>query len=387
MKLHLSQLDSPLGAMLLVTDMQQTVRALDFADHRTRLHRGLRQHYGAVELIEAGAPAEIAEALTRYFNGELAALDALRTATAGPGLQRRVWAALRRVSAGTTTTYGELARELGFDDPRAAIDIGAANGANPIAIIVPCHRVIARNGDLKGYAWGLQRKRWLLAHEKAMAPKAEAPQTAMLPGLFGADAARQLARQPLASGSSRVALESTGLGRGELFYFGPAMPTPLAHWRPVFYRRLAFIANRWNEALGVAHRFPAELEAFLLCNRKAGQTRSQSHLSRLGVDDHVLLHQRNDGEQVFPLQIVVLLSEPGRDFEGGEFVMTEQRPRMQSRPAVLPLGRDDAAIITTAQRPVKRSQGGSQGLLPRQSQARDQPRPQGRADRPGTVVP
>ena len=182
---------------------------------------------------------------------------------------------------------------------------------------------------------------------------------AMLPGLFDADAAHRLVQQALAAASSRVTLESTGLGRGELFYFGPALPAPLAHWRPALYRRLAFIANRWNEALGVAYRFPAELEAFLLRNRKTGQTRPQSHLSRLGVDDHVLLHQRNDGEQVFPLQVVVLLSEPDRDFQGGEFVMTEQRPRMQSRPAVLPLGRGDAAIIATARRPVRRVKEGA----------------------------
>jgi methylated-DNA-[protein]-cysteine S-methyltransferase len=184
MKLFLSPLDSPLGVMLLVTDAQQAVRALDFADHKARLHRGLRQHYGELELIEAPASAEIADALARYFDGELEALNVLHTATASSELQRRVWAALRRIPAGTTTTYGKLAKELGFDDPRAAIDIGAANGANPIAIIVPCHRVIASNGDLKGYAWGLHRKRWLLEHEKAMATneKEPKPRTAMLPG-------------------------------------------------------------------------------------------------------------------------------------------------------------------------------------------------------------
>jgi methylated-DNA-[protein]-cysteine S-methyltransferase len=184
MKIFLSQLDSPLGTMLLVTDAQQVVRALDFDDHKARLHRGLRVHYGEVDLVEIPAPADLANALVRYFDGELEALNVLHTATAGSELQRRVWAALRRIPAGTTTTYGKLAKELGFDDPRAAIDIGAANGANPIAIIVPCHRVIASNGDLKGYAWGLHRKRWLLEHEKAMAVEEKEPQsqTATLPG-------------------------------------------------------------------------------------------------------------------------------------------------------------------------------------------------------------
>lgn len=182
MKLFLSHLDSPLDTLLLVTDAQQIVRALDFVDHQARLHRGLREHYGEVELTAAPAPAGIVDALARYFDGELEALNGLRTATAGSDLQRRVWAALRRIPAGTTTAYGKLARELGFDDPRAAIDVGAANGANPIAIIVPCHRVIGSNGELKGYAGGVHRKRWLLAHEKALAPQEAAPRTAMLPG-------------------------------------------------------------------------------------------------------------------------------------------------------------------------------------------------------------
>ncbi len=182
MKMLLSQMDSPLGAMLLVTDAQQVVGALDFADHKARLHRGLREHYGEVELTEMPAPAEIADALVHYFAGELEALNALQTQISGSELQRRVWAALRRIPAGATTTYGKLAKELGFDDPRAAIDIGAANGANPIAIIVPCHRVIASNGELKGYAWGLHRKRWLLEHEKGMVFKAKESQTSMLPG-------------------------------------------------------------------------------------------------------------------------------------------------------------------------------------------------------------
>lgn len=182
MQLFLSRLESPLGDILLVTDAQQNIRVLDFADHRAHLPRGLRAHYGAPELTDACAPAGIAQALARYFLGELNALDSLPTATAGSDLQRRVWVALRRIPAGTTTTYGKLARDLGFDDPRAAIDIGVAIGTNPIAIAVPCHRVIASNGDLKGYAWGPNRKRWLLEHEKAISPWSHGPRTTRLPG-------------------------------------------------------------------------------------------------------------------------------------------------------------------------------------------------------------
>lgn len=182
MQLRLSHLASPLGDMLLVTDAGETIRALDFADHRAHLHRLLREHYGSTNLVDSQAPWRIADGLARYFSGELDALAALPTATAGSDLQQRVWAALARIPVGTATAYGKLARELGFTDPRAAIDIGAAIGANPIAIVVPCHRVIASNGDLKGYAWGLHRKRWLLEHEKALRPQSAAPRTATLPG-------------------------------------------------------------------------------------------------------------------------------------------------------------------------------------------------------------
>jgi hypothetical protein len=180
---------------------------------------------------------------------------------------------------------------------------------------------------------------------------------AVLPGLLGADVARSLAQQTMAPGAHSVTLESGDLGRGELFYFGAGMPAPLEQWRTALYRRLVAVANRWNETLGIDHRYPAELEDFLRHNQKAGQTRAQSHLSRLGLEDHVSLHQRDDGGQVFPMQIVAVLSEPGTDFRGGEFVMTEQRPRMQSRPMVLPLKLGDAAIITTAERPFKGTKG------------------------------
>jgi methylated-DNA-[protein]-cysteine S-methyltransferase len=164
-RFHLSNIASPLDELLLVTDADERVRALEFADHKARLHRGLREHYGTYELNDTPAPPAIGAALNRYFSGDLTALEAIATLTAGSDLQRRVWRALRRIPAGHTMSYGELARSLGFADPRAAIDIGAANGANPVNLIVPCHRVIGSNGELKGYAGGVHRKRWLLQHE------------------------------------------------------------------------------------------------------------------------------------------------------------------------------------------------------------------------------
>ncbi|MFM0174629.1 2OG-Fe(II) oxygenase [Paraburkholderia sediminicola] len=181
---------------------------------------------------------------------------------------------------------------------------------------------------------------------------------ALLPGLLAPEHARDLARHTDALKTlRRVSLASSDLGRGELFYFDAGLPAPWSAWRVTFYRYLAPVANRWNETLGSGYRYPPELEEFQKRNRQAGETEPQSHLNRLRVDDYLALHQRHDGEHVFPLQIVGLLTEPGSDFQGGEFVMTEQRPRMQSRPMVLPLKLSDAAIISTAHRPFKGTKG------------------------------
>ena len=182
MNLILSKIPSPIGELLLVSDAGYQVRALDFADHRARLFRLLSEHYDTYELAHAPAPTEVAAALARYFEGDLDALDCISTATGGSDLQRRVWQALRRIPAGQTTSYGAIARELGFEDPRAAIDVGAANGSNPVSIIVPCHRVIGKSGDLKGYAGGPHRKRWLLEHEGALAKQPAIVEALRLPG-------------------------------------------------------------------------------------------------------------------------------------------------------------------------------------------------------------
>lgn len=180
----------------------------------------------------------------------------------------------------------------------------------------------------------------------------------LLPGLLGADEAGTLARRiPAKQVGEGGPLHAADQGSAEVLYLGADLPAPLDGWRTAFYGHLAMIANRWNETLGIDDRYPAKLDDFLRCNQKAGQTRGQSYLSRLGTGDHVPLHQRKDGEQVFPMQIVALLSRPGADFQGGEFVMTEQRPRMQSRPMVLPLKLGDAAIITTAERPFRGTKG------------------------------
>ncbi|WP_326540965.1 methylated-DNA--[protein]-cysteine S-methyltransferase [Pseudorhodoferax sp.] len=180
MKITLSELPSPLGPMLLASDAQGRVRGLEFAERSSRLHRNLRAHCGGHEAVAGPAPKDTSCALERYFSGDLCALDGIGVATAGSGLQEQVWAELRRLPAGTTTSYGALGRRLGLQDWRAAVEVGAMVGANPVAIVVPCHRVVGAQGDLKGYAWGLHRKRWLLVHERAIQPQTDMPATAAL---------------------------------------------------------------------------------------------------------------------------------------------------------------------------------------------------------------
>lgn len=163
MQLDLERRSSPLGTMLVVTDEKGVLRALDFEDFEARLHRLLRLHYGAVTLKEGRAPAAITTALETYFVGDARVLDGVEVATGGTAFQRQAWAALRTIPPGETWSYSRQATHIGR--PAAVRAIGMANGANPVAIVVPCHRVIGANASLTGYGGGLERKRWLLEHE------------------------------------------------------------------------------------------------------------------------------------------------------------------------------------------------------------------------------
>jgi methylated-DNA-[protein]-cysteine S-methyltransferase len=167
MNLNLDRMESPLGTVLLVWE-GSNLRALDFSDYEARMTKLLRQHYGTYQLHEATAPASLRDPLTDYFAGDLTALDRVPVQTNGTEFQRDVWAALRTIPAGQTRTYGELAKQI--NRPAAVRAVGMTNGANPIGIVVPCHRVIGANGTLTGYAGGLERKRWLLEHEGALSP-------------------------------------------------------------------------------------------------------------------------------------------------------------------------------------------------------------------------
>ena len=156
---------------------------------------------------------------------------------------------------------------------------------------------------------------------------------------------------------SRVVMARHGFGRGEYRYFAYPLPAQIAPWREALYARLAPIANTWNERLGLELRFPAVLADFLARCHAAGQARPTPLLLRYEAGDYNCLHQDLYGEHAFPLQVAVLLSQPGADFEGGEFVISEQRPRKQSRVEVLNLRQGDAAVFAVSHRPVEGGRG------------------------------
>jgi methylated-DNA-[protein]-cysteine S-methyltransferase len=162
---RIERFDTPTGRMLLVNDEQGRVRALDWETHEARMLRLLSRYYRhvRVDLREASKVSAAKRAVLAYFEGEQEAIASLQVVTHGSEFQTDVWNALRRIPRGQTLSYGALAKDIGR--PAAVRAVGLANGSNPIAIIVPCHRVIGANASLTGYAGGIERKRWLLDHE------------------------------------------------------------------------------------------------------------------------------------------------------------------------------------------------------------------------------
>jgi uncharacterized protein len=182
---------------------------------------------------------------------------------------------------------------------------------------------------------------------------------AVLKQLFAPDQCRALA-QLYADNTrfrSRIVMSRHGFGQGEYKYFCYPLPDLIAELRPLLYARLVDVANRWNAAMGIDIRYPARHDAFLKRCHDAGQTRPTPLLLQYGAGDYNCLHQDLYGEHVFPLQVAILLSEPGRDFAGGEFVLTEQRPRMQSRAEVVALAQGDAVAFAVHHRPVRGTRG------------------------------
>ena len=188
---------------------------------------------------------------------------------------------------------------------------------------------------LDGYGWAMLKK-LLTANE-----------CAGIAGLFADDRHFR----------SHIVMARHGFGRGEYKYFAYPLPDIVAELRTALYPRLAPIANRWNESLGIAVRYPDTHAGFIKRCHKAGQTRPTPLLLQYGAGDFNALHQDLYGAHVFPLQVAILLSEPEKDFTGGEFVLTEQRPRMQSRAEVVPLRRGDAVVFAVHHRPVQGTRG------------------------------
>lgn len=182
---------------------------------------------------------------------------------------------------------------------------------------------------------------------------------AVLPGLLDARACADLTglydRED--AFRSKVVMQRHAFGRGEYKYLNYPLPPPVQALRGSLFERLVPVANRWRAALGRPEPLPGRLDAFLALCHAGGQRRPTPLLLRYGPDDYNCLHQDLYGELAFPLQVAVLLNEPGRDFEGGEFLLVEQRPRAQSRGEVVPLGRGDGVVFAVDRRPVRGARG------------------------------
>jgi methylated-DNA-[protein]-cysteine S-methyltransferase len=164
--LLIDRIKTPIGELCIVADENGRLRAVEWADHEDRMRDSFRLHYGkdGYALNPARNPAGLSGALRAYFDGDLSAIDPLKVATGGTAFQKSVWKALRAIPCGETISYATLAQRIGR--PKAVRAVGHANGDNPISVVVPCHRVIGTNGSLTGYGGGIERKRWLLAHER-----------------------------------------------------------------------------------------------------------------------------------------------------------------------------------------------------------------------------
>lgn len=169
LQLWIDRLATPIGEMLIVADEQGNLRATGWAEHETDMRRLLRLHDSEkrFELESARDPNGLTSAIDRYFTGRLDAIDKLPVQTAGTSFQELVWSALREIPCGTTISYSVLAERIGR--PTAVRAVGLANGANPVGVVVPCHRVVGSDGSLTGYGGGIKRKRWLLEHESKQA--------------------------------------------------------------------------------------------------------------------------------------------------------------------------------------------------------------------------
>jgi methylated-DNA-[protein]-cysteine S-methyltransferase len=176
--LYLDTVDSPIGQILVITDASDLC-ALEFADYQTRTITFLTKRFGSFELQPTSNPLQISERIQAYFQGDYKSLDQIPVSLRGTDFQQQIWLALRTIPVGSSITYGQLANQLG--KPNASRAVGLANSQNPIALVLPCHRVIGANGQLTGYAGGLERKRWLLEHEQVQLNSNQFRQLSLIP--------------------------------------------------------------------------------------------------------------------------------------------------------------------------------------------------------------
>jgi len=246
-------------------------------------------------------------------------------------------------------------------EPVSSAEPARAQWADGVAQVLKTHATGGRRTDAaaEGAATGGLVDRVRALDWQGVAADLDANGSALIEGLLSASECQMLARWYAedARFRSRVVMASHGFGRGEYKYFAYPLPQIVATLRATIYPQLAPIANRWNEQLRTDARYPAAHRDFLARCRAAGQTRPTPLLLQYGAGDYNCLHQDLYGECVFPLQLTILLSQPGEDFTGGEFIMTEQRPRMQSRAEVVPLHRGDAVIFAVHHRPVSGTRG------------------------------
>ena len=236
-------------------------------------------------------------------------------------------------------------------DVNANAAADAAHAATSALVLANARKAVGAAAGIAVHVAGLD---W-----QAIADELNAHGYAIVPGMLTADECVAIAAQYRQASlfRSRVVMSQHGFGSGEYQYFRYPLPSMIAALRQSLYGPLADIANRWHEAMDMEARFPADHADFLARCHAAGQQRPTPLMLQYGADDYNCLHQDLYGEHVFPLQAAILLSQPGQDFEGGEFVLTEQRPRMQSRVEVVPLKRGDMVIFPVNHRPAQGARG------------------------------
>ena len=323
--------------------------------------------------------------MTDYLAGRRTGID-LPVTLRGTAEQRRVWQLLNTIGYGETVTYGEFAALLAGGTTTQ--QVGQLVGRNPLSIVFPCHRVMGRDGRLTGYAGGLVRKQYLLSLEEPsevtaarllLRPDRVAPPSrrgrlgrdhrrgqrlrrrALLPQLLTSAEAGKVRDMYADDDRFRATIDMRRyrFSEGEDRYFKASCPKPIEALKQALYPRLLPIARDWWQRLGRAAPWPDTLDDWLEMCHSAGQSRSTAILLRYRAGDWNALHRDLYGDLVFPLEVVINLSEPGVDHTGGEVLLAEQRPRAQSRGTATLMLHGHGFVFTTRERPVRSTRGWS----------------------------